>query len=215
MESPNHTMRREHIMPTHLLKRAVTLASFTVLLSAVTAPVTAGEADVHCAFVPIETLASGELVTADPVCFGTLAEAVAYATGGEVELPADVTGADMLAAQALSRMGLPADPQLASSAYGGSAGMQGAKHYAIHYTGDGGSGSSAVVPNIYCTGWEYWNASGGFVNTINSTYNACSVTMHYDLPNKGGQSSATYGRATTDTLSSWFKNRTESAHYYN
>ncbi len=202
-------------MATHPLRRAVTLASLAVLLSATAAPAAAGEADVHCAFVPVETLATGELVTEDPVCFGTLAEAVAYATGGEVQLPADVTGADLLAAQALDRLGLPADPRLASSAYGGFDTTQGARHYAIHYKGAGGTGSSAVVPNIYCYGWEYWNASGGFANAIKSTYNACGVTEHFDYPDKQGESALTYGRATTDTLPSWFWNRTNSAHYYN
>lgn len=197
-------------MATHTLKRAVTLASLAMLLSAA-APATAAEADIHCAFVPVETLATGELVTAEPVCFATLAEAVAYATDGEVSLPADVTGADMLAAQSLDRMGLPTDVRLASSSYG----QFGAKHYAVHYTGNGGTGSSAVVPNIYCYGWEYWNASGGFANAIKSTYNACAVTEHFDYPDKQGESALTYGRATTDTLPSWFWNRTNSAHYYN
>lgn len=200
-------------MGAHRIKRAGALIAVTIVVSLAGVPATATDYDVHCAFVPIETRSSGELVTGDPVCFGTLAEAVAHATGGAVQLPDGVAGADLLGAQALGRMGLQVDPQLASSAYGFDQ-TQGASHFAVHFTGDNGTGSSATVGGIYCYGWEYWNMNGAFVNSINSTYNACAKTRHYDEPNKVSPGPITYGRAVTVTLPGYFKDRTESAKYY-
>jgi hypothetical protein len=82
-----------------------------------------------------------------------------------------------------------------------------------HYNGYNGTGSSITVVGSSCTG-GYWNTPTWFDNRTTSSYNGCGRLRHYDKPGKHGSSTNTYGAGTTDNLSSWMNNRTESVAYY-
>lgn len=83
----------------------------------------------------------------------------------------------------------------------------------IHYDGYNGSGSSITVVGSSCSG-GYWNTPTWFDNRETSTYNGCYRLRHYDKPGKSGYYTNTYGAGTTDNLSSWMNNRTESVAYF-
>lgn len=206
--------------PARVWRRAGVLASMvalvgTVITPAVSATETEAAADEHCAYVVTAQLASGELITADPVCFPTLAEAIGYGTGGRVNLPAGTTGADLLALQALAQTtGLAIDPLAGDSPQAGGGPDNGGNggNTAIHFKGYSGSGSSASVFNIYCTGGEWWSVSQSFDNRIRSTRNPCYQTKHYDGEGLTGASSSTFGQYSTVSLWS-FPDRTNSVAY--
>jgi len=83
----------------------------------------------------------------------------------------------------------------------------------IHYDGLNGTGSSITVVGTSCTG-GYWNTPTWFDNVESSAYNGCYRLRHYDKPSMGGSATHTYGAGTTDNISSWMNNRTESIAYF-
>ncbi len=195
-----HRLRRAGV-------RAGALATLIALIGAAALPIATATEEQHCAFVVIDRLPDGQLITADPVCFDTLAEAVAFGTDGRVNLPAGITGADLLAAQALTAStGVAFDPLAASfdQPQGGPT--------AIHFKGYDGTGSSASVYNVDCAG-DWWYVTGAFDNSIRSTYNPCGTTVHYDGEGLTGSTHRTYGAGTRDNLYG-FADRTNSVAYH-
>lgn len=145
----------------------------------------------HCVLVVIGQQDDGELIMADQECFGTFAEAVAAASGGDVVAPASATPESFLS--------------------GGGGVLMSTFTLGIHYDGYGGSGTSYTVVGSACTG-GYWNTPTSFDNRTSSSYSGCYKLKHYDYANRGGSSYSTYGSGSTHSLYS-FNNRTESVQY--
>lgn len=143
----------------------------------------------HCVHQVVDELDSGEFVTIEE-CFASFAAATAYATDGEVVLPAGTTPYEyIVSGQVLA----------ASSTLG------------IHYDLYNGGGSSITVVGSGCTG-GYWNTPAWFDNKTSSSYAGCYRLRHYDYPNLGGSSYTTYGSGQTHNLTA-FNNKTESVQY--
>jgi len=141
----------------------------------------------HCVVYVTEKTAEGELKMSDPTCVATR-EAAAELAARHIYKPqtADVDG----------------------MAFGFS-------NFTIgrHYNGTNGTGSSITVVGSSCTG-GYWNTPTWFDNKESSAYNGCYRLRHYNLPNKAGSATNTYGVGQTDNISGWMNNRTESVAYY-
>ncbi len=174
-------------------KRLVLVMSAILAASALlpaTAAARSGDADraeSHCVVYVVGQVDDGTLMTSKPDCFETESEAAVTAASGNLQ--AQSTGLD-------------------SMAMGSSTFILG-----IHYDGANGTGSSVTVVGRSCTG-GYWNTPTWFDNRITSSYNGCGRLRHFDRPYTGGSSTNTYGAGTTDNLSSWMNNRTESVAYY-
>ncbi len=145
----------------------------------------------HCVADVVELRSDGEMVTGLETCFGTYSQAVAFASGGTVRLPADTPGT-------VNNYG------------GGYSTLHGA--LATHFDGYYGTGSSVTITGGVCAG--YWNTSSWWDNRISSTYNACFKTRHYDLPYLGGAAVTLSGPLYTHNLPWYMNNATESVKYY-
>ncbi len=176
-----------------VLRRAATLAGLLALSAGLAVPVASSD-ELHCAVPVVDVLPDGTMVTADPVCFGSLAESVAYATRGRVQLPADVTG-----------------PEIYASGFGGFDSTQSGAT-AIHWTGQNGTGSSATIGVPSCSTTHTWVVTGIFINNIESTKNACWRTRHYDQTSGYGDRHDTFTAGQLDNLTG-FLNRTEMIKY--
>lgn len=151
-------------------------------------------ADSHCVVEVVEQRPGGELVTSEPVCFGSFADAMVEASGGLMRLP-DGVGGDVVFTD--ESVGI-----LASTFAIG-----------IHYDGYNGSGSSITVVGSSCSG-GYWNTPGWFDNRISSSYNGCARLKHWNYPGVSGYLTATTGVGTTDNLPGSANNKTESVSYH-
>ena len=167
-----------------LLMSAAT--AVTVLAPATAAAKTGSPTEAHCVVYVVGQAEDGKMTLSEPDCHDTKAKAALDASG-------------------LLQIG---ESGPGSFAMAGSTFTLG-----IHYDGYNGSGSSITVVGSSCTG-GYWNTPTWFDNRITSSYNGCGRLRHYDKPYRGGSSTNTYGAATTDNLSSWMNNRTESVAYF-
>ena len=122
--------------------------------------------DSHCVIQIEGVEETGEFITAEPVCFGTLAEALASA-GVDIDPQARINMSDVVA-----------DDLLATAA--ASSGPLG-----IHFDGFNVTGSSITVTGSDCGG-GYINLSNAWVNRISSTYNLCPVVRFWDGYDKSG-----------------------------
>lgn len=157
----------------HLTVRRVGVASVTATaaLLAPSAPSIAAEppSDDHCVLHIEGQKASGEFEVGDPVCFGTLAEALAEA------------GADVDSSDRQLRMDDVATSDLASNSSG---------LLAIHFDGTNRSGASITISGSLCTG-GWLNLSSAWVNRISSTFNTCNTTTFFDGFNLTGAADPT------------------------
>lgn len=169
-----------------LLMSAVTALAVLVPVAATAKTKEPPPVDSHCVVHVIGQAEDGRLTMSDADCYATTTEAALAASG---TLQSTTTGIDAFA--------------MAGSTF----------ILGIHYNGYNGAGSSITVVGSSCTG-GYWNTPTWFDNRITSTYNGCGRLRHYDLPNKGGSYTNTYGAGTTDNLSAWMNNRTESVSYH-
>ena len=145
------------------------------------------EIETHCVVYVMSQARDGEFRTSDPNCYPTKQEAARAAAE-----PFFGPQAADIDTQAFA---------MASFTLG------------IHYDGYNGSGSSITVVGTSCSG-GYWNTPAWFDNRETSAYNGCYRLRHYDKPYKSGSGTNTYGAGTTDNLSSWMNNRTESVAYF-
>ncbi len=131
---------------------AVALAgSLVALPSPVDAALGEPAGERHCVLVVVDQATSGELTTAPPVCFGTLAEALEYA--GDTPLRRDDASSDELAA--------------ASSVLG------------THFEHQDRTGSSITISGSTCSG-GWVDLSATWINRISSTRNGCSTVTFFD-----------------------------------
>lgn len=136
----------------------------------------AGAGDLpHCVLEVTGVRRTGELVTGEPTCFGTLAEALE-------EVGVDTAGRTELRMSDVIREGLLAS---ASSFVLGT-----------HYDGSNRTGASITVTGADCGG-GYLNLSSTWVNRISSTSNGCGVVRFFDGFDKSGSSEQT-GWATVN-----------------
>ncbi len=171
------------------------LVAASVSIGAVPATAADGKAtsgsDGHCVAHVVDQRLDGELVTGAEKCFGRFSDAMSYASGGELRLPADTPGA--------------------SNNYGGMQTLMGNFTLAMHFDGYYGTGASITIVGGSCNG--YWNTSSWWDNRISSTYNGCFKTRHYDLPWLGGSFATLSGPLATHNLPWTMNNRTESVRY--
>lgn len=135
------------------------------LLTAVSA-VPAGAAAAprpHCVIHVTGQNADGRFITTEPVCYPTLAEALADA-GLDVDPRSNVS------IDAVARSGVVTT---ASSSIG------------IHYDGSNRSGASITVTGADCNG-GYVNLSSDWIDRISSTLNNCPAVRFFDGYNKSG-----------------------------
>jgi hypothetical protein len=180
-----------------LILSVLTLATVMVVVSPANARrddnsgSTSGE---HCVAQVVDQRSDGELITGEPTCFGTFAEAMSAASAGEVELALDTPGSAVFTDEFVGTLA-------ASFTLG------------IHFDGANGTGASIGITGTSCTG-GYWNALGWWANRISSSFNGCYHLRHYDKPSRVGSYYNTYGGGQIDNIASWFNNRTESVAYY-
>ena len=158
--------------PRSVLAAGAAAATAAAVLVPTAGPASATEADItpHCVIQIEGILDTGEFVTAEPVCFGTLAEALATA-GLDVDPAARIDVADVVA-----------DELVAAAAASGPIG--------IHYDGFNTTGASITVTGSDCAG-GYLNLSATWINRISSTINFCPVVRFFDGFDKSGASEAT------------------------
>lgn len=157
---------------------ALSAAAVVVVVAAAHASPTATAASAtpdpghHCV-VTVAPLLPGQAmsVTSAPRCFGTFAEAIAAATNGAVQLPANVQPADVTAATLA-----PAAPTSTT--------IIGIDWIDINYSGS--SLTWQVSNGVGCTtGLSYQsNVTGSWNNVISSSkaFAGCTLNTHYDLP---------------------------------
>ncbi len=155
-------------------------------------PATPAVVEQHCVVEVVGQAEDGELIMSDPVCFAGFAEAMSYASSGELALPDQIEGSAVLV-----------DAAVAAAVSSFSIG--------IHYSDYNGGGSSMTISGSACTG-GYWNATGWWANRIKSSYNGCPRLRHYDSPNLGGASQTTYTAGQIDNLSA-LAGKVESVQY--
>lgn len=124
----------------------------------------------HCVITIEGVQSTGEYITSDPVCFGTLAEALASA-GAAVDPSARINASDVQS------------QNLAATAASGV--------IALHYDGFNRTSSSITISGSDCSG-GYLNLSSDWTNRISSTLNFCPVVRFFDGFDKSGGSEATY-----------------------
>lgn len=174
--------------------RRFAFAVFVVVsLLALSAPVYAGNGDLHCVVEVEHEQASGQLVGRAARCYQTFAEVISDVSKGSISVPESFTGADLLASPTVAA-------RLSDFILG------------THFEGASGSGTSISVTGGSCSG-GYWNTGTAWANRISSSYNGCGRLAHYDLPGKSGSVESTYGAGTTDNLG-FMNNRTESVAYF-
>jgi hypothetical protein len=127
--------------------------------------------ETHCVIEVIGIEQTGELITAEPVCFGTLAQALS-SVGADVDPDATLT-LDDVTAQDLAPVAAASGP------------------IGIHYDGSNRTGSSITVVGSDCAG-GYLNLSSDWINRISSTLNLCPVVRFFDGYDKSGSSETTY-----------------------
>ena len=163
----------------------MTMATVAVAGEAGAKPPKENEIETHCVVYVVEKVAEGELETTSAECFGTQTEAILSAAPAESVSAGRWSGA------------------LASSTF----------VLGIHYDGPNGTGSSITVVGTSCTG-GHWNTPSWFDNRISSSYNGCGRLRHYNLPNKRGFGTNTYGAGDIDNVPSPMNNKTESVAYF-
>lgn len=180
-----------------LILSIVTLATIMVVVS----PANARRDDTggsssgdQCVAQVVDQRSDGELVTGEPTCFDTFAEAMSFASAGEVDLALDTPGSAVFTDERIGTLA-------ASFTLG------------IHFDGFNGTGASIGIVGTSCSG-GYWNALGFWANRISSSFNGCYHLRHYDKPSRVGSYFNTYGGGQVDNMASWFNNRTESVAYY-
>lgn len=156
------------------LGAAVLAGSLVALPSLVSAsPVSASpvdpDAEQHCVLEVVDQLETGELLTAAPVCFGTLAEALEFA-GGAPSGRHEATSGDLAAA--------------ANVVLG------------VHFEHQDRTGSSITISGSGCNG-GYVNLSAAWINRISSTQNGCGSVTFFDGFGATGTSEST-GAATVN-----------------
>ncbi len=156
----------------------VALPSTIALPSTVDAAPTEPGAESHCVLEVVDQHATGELVTAPPVCFGTLAEALEYA-GGTPLGRRDASSDELEAASS---------EDLAAAASG---------VLGVHFEHQDRTGSSITISGATCSG-GYVNLSAAWINRISSTQNGCGSVTFFDGFGTSGASEST--GATTVNL---------------
>ncbi len=131
---------------------------------AAAAPVNALDGD-HCVLRVIDQDATGELHTAPPVCFGTLAEALEYAGGAP--LGRDDASSSELAAAAATVLG-------------------------VHFEHQDRTGASITISGDTCSG-GWVNLAAAWTNRISSTRNGCASVRFFDGFSQSGTSELTNG----------------------
>ena len=139
------------------------LPATVALPSTVAASPTEPDTESHCVLEVVDQEATGELVTAPPVCFGTLAEALEYADGSP--LGRDDASSNDLAAAASMVLG-------------------------VHFEHQDRTGSSITVSGTDCSG-GYVNLSAAWINRISSTQNGCGTVTFFDGFGTSGASEVT------------------------
>lgn len=124
----------------------------------------------HCVVEVIGEEESGAFVTAEPVCFETLAEALSTA-GLAIDPGARVTFEQVRA-----------ENLLATATASGTIG--------IHYDGSNRTGASITVTGADCSG-GYLNLTSDWTNRISSTLNGCPVVRFFDGFDKSGANETT------------------------
>jgi hypothetical protein len=164
-----------------------------VLIQPVSSAVWNQSGEVHCVIEVVGQNRSGEFVMGAPVCFGSFAESMMYASGGSLRLEGSTSGSIMFA-----------DPIVGVEAATFTVG--------IHFDGPNGTGSSITVTGGNCSG-GWWNTSSAWDNRISSSWNGCYRLRHYDSPNKGGSLGSTVGTGSTHNVPWWIDNMAESVSY--
>ncbi len=129
------------------VSRVSLLATLFMLVSvAVGVPaVAAVGSESHCVVRVVGERPDGEFVVSPQVCFGTLAEALSYASGGTASFDAGLTGEVLLADE------------------GGVASIVSSFTLGVHFDGFNGTGSSISVVGSSCSG-GYWNTGAAWAN---------------------------------------------------
>lgn len=151
------------------------LAAAALLAPEVAAANPSTDDPAHCVVEVTGVRRSGELLTGEPTCFGTLAEALA-AVGVDTAGRGDLTMSEVIREDLLAS---------ASSFVLGT-----------HYDGSNRTGASITVTGADCGG-GYVNLSATWVNRISSTSNGCGVVRFFDGFDKSGGSEQT-GWATVN-----------------
>ncbi len=161
-------------MPTTTTTRRVVAVGAAVAAGAAfvsparAATIATHEGDGSCVIRVVGQEGSGAFVTGEPVCFGTLAEAL------------ESVGASGPVARAVR-----SDRELATLAAASGSGT-----IAVHFDGANRTGASIVVTGADCGG-GYLNLSTDWVNRISSTLNSCSNTRFFDGYDKSGTQEGT------------------------
>jgi hypothetical protein len=187
-------MKRLVEVPVSRIRITVVLTVVSMaLLAGLPAGAAAFDTEIHCLVQVEGQKASGELIVSDPVCFSTLEETLAVASGGSISIEEAPSGEELFS-----------DPEagvlLSSFTLG------------THFDGLNGSGSSISVAGSSCTG-GYWNTGATWANRISSSWNGCYRLRHHDGPNKTGTYADTVGSGTHNLPSS-MNNKTESVSYW-
>ena len=177
-----------------VIHRSLLVAVLVTAVVGTQAPAGASDrAETHCVVRAIGELADGQLVTTRETCFGTLAEAMTFASGNAVQFDEDLTGADLLANK------------------DGVASLVSTFTLGVHFDGYNGTGSSISIVGSDCAG-GYWNTGAAWKDRISSSWNGCYRLRHYPNPNRIGISESTVGMGATHNLGT-LNNDTESVAY--
>ena len=150
-------------MPPRALYPSAAAVVVAALLPAGTATAQEPSEESHCVLRIIGTAADGTYETAPPVCYPTLAEALANSDP-------------------------PATPRrLGAGSAAAGPGVQAASSgtLAVHFDGAGLSGSSIVITGGTCGGGHV-DLSSSWTNRISSTLNSCETVVFWDGFDKTG-----------------------------
>ena len=148
---------RQHPEPQLTIQRVGVASVAAAALLVPFAPAGAAEPDSgdHCVLHIEGQKPTGEFEVSEPVCFGTLAEALADA------------GANIDSTRGQLTMDNVISDNLAAASGG---------FIAIHYDGTERSGPSITISGGQCTG-GWLNLSSAWINRISSTWNTCNTTF--------------------------------------
>jgi hypothetical protein len=158
-------------MPPRALYPSAAAVVVAALLPAGTAAAQEPSEESHCVLRIVGTDADGTYETAPPVCYPTLAEALANS-----DPPATPRRLGAGAAATPGARSAATDPDVQAAS---------GSTLAVHFDGAGLSGSSIVITGGTCGGGHV-DLSSSWTNRISSTLNSCETVVFWDGFDKTG-----------------------------